>query len=148
MKHNGQTGGAKKHWLFDPSHAEAIAPIMNKLIHYDSYFFEETIDTDTVLTKVLDQLLVDLPKNYRQAVVAVYLSGMSLRAAARSLGVDHKTVKAWARKGVEAMQQRITDTAWVADMLSGAVPADEVPTRKLSSSDGMMGVLRKIGGSQ
>jgi hypothetical protein len=116
---------------------------MEKLVHEDVYFGGED-DLETVLIKVLDRLLDELPEDQRLAVRAVYLTGMTLRAAARSLGVDHKTVKLRAEKGVEAMRQRLTDTAWIADMLSGAVPADEVPTRKLSSSDGMLGVLRRL----
>jgi len=143
-QYRGQTGGERKHWLFDPARAEGIAPIMEKLVHEDIYFDGED-DMETVLIKVLDRLLDELPEDQRLSVRAVYLTGMTLRAAARSLGVDHKTVKLRAEKGVEAMRQRLTDTAWIADMLSGAVPADEVPTRKLSSSDGMMGVLRKLG---
>jgi DNA-directed RNA polymerase specialized sigma24 family protein len=137
-----QTGGSKKHWTFDPSQAESIAPIMSKLIHEDVYFEGE--DIETTLIKVLDRLLDELPKDQRLAVRAVYLTGMTLRAAARSLGVDHKTVKLRAQKGVEALRQRLTDSAWIADLLAGSVPADEVPTRKLASSDGLMGVLRKL----
>lgn len=146
-QYKGQTGGDRRHWLFDPSQAEAIAPIMDKLIHEDIYFDGED-DPETVLIKVLDRLLEELPEDQRLAVRAVYLTGMTLRAAARSLGVDHKTVKLRAEKGVEAMRQRLTDTAWIADMLTGAVPADEVPTQKLSSSHGMLGVLRKIGDAE
>lgn len=146
-QYKGQTGGDRKHWLFDPARAEGIAPIMEKLVHEDIYFDGED-DMETVLIKVLDRLLDELPEDQRLAVRAVYLTGMTLRAAARSLGVDHKTVKLRAEKGVEAMRQRLTDTAWIADMLSGAVPADEVPTKKLSSSQGMWGVLRKLGEDQ
>lgn len=146
-QHKGQTGGDRKHWLFDPSRAEGIAPIMDKLIHEDVYFDGDD-DAETVLIKVLDRLLDELPRDQRLAVRAVYLTGMTLRAASRSLGVDHKTVKLRAEKGVEAMRQRLTDTAWIADMLSGSVPADEVQVKKLSSADGIMGVLRKLGEDQ
>jgi len=143
-QYKGQTGGARKHWLFDPSRAEGISPIMEKLVHVDVYFDSDE-DMETVLIKVLDRLLDELPEDQRLAVRAVYLTGMTLRAAARSLGVDHKTVKLRAEKGVEAMRQRLTDTAWIADMLAGAIPVSDIPTRKLSSADGMMGVLRKLG---
>ena len=143
-QYKGQTGGARKHWLFDPSRAEGISPIMEKLVHVDVYFDSDE-DMETVLIKVLDRLLDELPEDQRLAVRAVYLTGMTLRAAARSLGVDHKTVKLRAAKGVEAMRQRLTDTAGIADMLAGAIPVSEVPTPKLSSADGMMGVLRKLG---
>lgn len=146
-QHPGQTGGERKHWLFDPARAEGIAPIMEKLIHEDVYFDDDD-DLETTLIKVLDRLLDELPEDQRLAVRAVYLTGMTLRAAARSLGVDHKTVKLRAEKGVEAMRQRLTDTAWIADMLAGSVPSDEVPTKKLSSSQGMWGVLRKLGDDQ
>lgn len=146
-QYKGQTGGDRKHWLFDPARAEGIAPIMEKLVHVDVYFDSDE-DMETVLIKVLDRLLDELPEDQRLAVRAVYLTGMTLRAAARSLGVDHKTVKLRAEKGVEAMRQRLTDTAWIADMLAGAIPVSEVPTRKLSSADGMMGVLRKLGENQ
>ena len=142
-QYKGQTGGDRKHWLFDPGQAEGIAPIMEKLIHEDVYFDGED-DLETVLIKVLDRLLDELPKDQRLAVRAVYLTGMTLRAAARSLGVDHKTVKLRAEKGVEAMRQRLTDTAWIADMLAGSVPAEEVPTKKLSSAHGMVGILRNL----
>jgi len=143
-QYKGQTGGDRRHWLFDPGQAEGIAPIMEKLIHEDVYFDGED-DLETVLMKVLDRLLDELPQEQRLAVRAVYLTGMTLRGAARSLGVDHKTVKLRAEKGVEAMRQRLTDTAWIADLVAGAVPADEVPTKKLSSAHGMVGVLRKLG---
>lgn len=146
-QYRGQTGGDRKHWLFDPARAEGIAPIMEKLVHEDIYFDGED-DMETVLIKVLDRLLDELPEDQRLAVRAVYLTGMTLRAAARSLGVDHKTVKLRAEKGVEAMRQRLTDTAWIADMLAGSVPVDTVPTKKLSSSQGMIGVLRKLGEDQ
>lgn len=146
-QYKGQTGGDRKHWLFDPARAEGIAPIMEKLVHEDIYFDSED-DMETVLMKVLDRLLDELPEDQRLAVRAVYLTGMTLRAASRSLGVDHKTVKLRAEKGVEAMRQRLTDTAWIADMLAGSVPADTVQQKKLSSSQGMIGVLRKLGEDQ
>ena len=141
--YSGQTGGSRRHWLFDPSQVEMIGPIGRKLVHEDTYFDDGT-DIETVLAKVLDKLLEELPSDQRLAVRAVYLTGMSLRAAARSLGVDHKTVKLRAAKGVEGMRQRLTDTAWIADMLAGAVPADEVPTRKLASANGMLTVLQRL----
>ena len=140
----GQTGGDRKHWLFDPSQAESISPIMNKLVYEDTYFEGE--DAEDTLMKVLDRLLDELPEDQKLAVRAVYLTGMTLRAAARSLGVDHKTVKLRAEKGVEALRQRLTDTAWIADMLAGRIPADEAPSRKLSSETILLDVLRALNG--
>lgn len=138
-----QTGGDRKHWVFDPRQAESITPIMSKLIHQDVYFEEE--DLETTLIKVLDKLLDELPEDQKLAVRAMYLTGMTQRAAARSLGVDHKTVKLRAQKGVEALRQRLTDSAWIADLLAGAVPADEVPAKKLAAPDALMTVLRRLG---
>jgi hypothetical protein len=115
---------------------------MSKLVHEDVYFEGE--DMETVLIKILDKLLEELPEDQRLAVRAIYLSGMTLRAAARSLGVDHKTVKLRAQKGVEALKQRLNDSAWIADLLSGAVPEDEVPTKKLGTSAGVLNVLQKL----
>jgi hypothetical protein len=141
-QYKGQTGGDRRHWLFDPGQAESIGPIMSKLVHEDVYFEGE--DMETVLIKILDKLLEELPEDQRLAVRAIYLSGMTLRAAARSLGVDHKTVKLRAQKGVEALKQRLNDSAWIADLLSGAVPEDEVPTKKLGTSAGVLNVLQKL----
>lgn len=146
-QYRGQTGGSKKHWLFDPSQAEAIGPIIAKLTHTDVYF-DSTEETETVLMKVLDKLLADLPEDQRLAVRAIYLTGMTLRGAARALGVDHKTVKLRALKGVEGMRQRLTDTAWISGMLSSAIPADETISKKLSSPDAIMQVLSRLGDEQ
>jgi hypothetical protein len=139
---HGQTGGDRKHWLFDPNQAESISPIASKLIHEDTYFEDD--DAETTLAKVLDLLLEELPEDQRLAVRAIYLSGMTQRAAARALGVDHKTVKLRAQKGVEALRQRLLDSAWLADLLSGAVPSDEVPTRRLASSNNLLSVLSRL----
>ena len=61
-QYKGQTGGARKHWLFDPSRAEGISPIMEKLVHVDVYFDSDE-DMETVLIKVLDRLLDELPED-------------------------------------------------------------------------------------
>jgi DNA-directed RNA polymerase specialized sigma24 family protein len=137
-----QTGGERRHWVFDPTQAESIAPIASKLIHEDVYFAEE--DAETTLAKVLDRLLDELPEDQRLAVRAVYLTGMTQRAAARSLGVDHKTVKLRAQKGIDALRRRLTDSAWLADLLAGAVPSDEVPTRPLAAPNTLLSVLSRL----
>lgn len=61
MRYTGQTGGAKKTWLFDPSTAENIGAIRDALVHNDEYFFED--DGTTTLAIVMDRILDDLPED-------------------------------------------------------------------------------------
>lgn len=136
-----RTGGADRHWTFDPTMVESIAPIMNKLVHYDEYFVEEK--GDSTLAIVLDKMLEDLPEELRGPVSLVYLSGISYRSAGRTLGLDHKTVKARAERGIEVLRSRLKDTAWVAALLEGALPEqDELP--KATSPEKLATILQSL----
>lgn len=133
-----QTGGDKKTWVFDPSDAEVdmIPQIREQLVHYDEYFFEE--HGDSTLAIVMDRVLDELPEHIADAVRLVHLRGKSLRAAAKIMGVDHKTVKARVDKGVLLMRKRLTDSLWIAEMLRGYLPADELksePIKKTNVAD-------------
>jgi len=143
MRHSPmQTGGADRHWTFDPTQVESIGPIMNKLVHYDEYFVEE--EADSTLAIVLDKMLDDLPEELRGPVSLVHLSGVSYRSAGRTLGLDHKTVKARAERGVEVMRSRLRDTAWVAALLEGALPEqDDLP--QSTSPEKVATILQSLG---
>jgi DNA-directed RNA polymerase specialized sigma24 family protein len=138
---NMRTGGPDRHWIFDPTSVESIAPIMNKLVHYDQYFVEE--EGDSTLAIVLDKMLEDLPEDLRAPVSLVYLSGVSYRNAGRTLGIDHKTVKARAERGINILRSRLTDTAWVAALLDGMLPEPAVLPRA-SSPEKVVGILQAL----
>lgn len=138
---NMRTGGPDRNWVFDPTMVESIAPIMSKLVHYDEYFVEE--EGDTTLAIVLDKMLEDLPEDLRGPVSLVHLSGVSYRNAGRTLGIDHKTVKARAERGINILRSRLTDTAWVAALLDGMLPEPaELP--KASSPEKVAGILQSL----
>ena len=121
-----QTGGSRKTWVFDPSQMEDIAPIREQLTvpSAEDQYFEEHYSTNT-LALVMDKVLDDLPKDIADAVRLVHLKGMSLRSAAKILGVDHKTIKSRVTKGVDLMRKRLVDSVWIAEMLAGYIPKDE-----------------------
>jgi DNA-directed RNA polymerase specialized sigma24 family protein len=137
-----RTGGADRHWLFDSNDVESIPTISNALVHYDTYFEEER-DYETTLAIVLDKLLDNLPEELRSPVSLVYLSGVSYRSAGRTLGLDHKTVKLRADKGIKALRDRLKDTAWIATLLDGSLP-DEYEEEKISSDESVLQILNKI----
>lgn len=136
-----QTGGSKKTWLFDPT--DVPAAIAGQLVHYDQYFFEE--QGDSTLAIVLDKILDDLPKDLADPVRLVYLKGKSDRAAARILGIDHKTVKARRLRGVEQMKRRLTDSVWIAEMLRGYLPKDEITATPVKGND-VSSILKSLKG--
>lgn len=144
-----QTGGEKRQWLFDPAEVENIRPIADHLIHEDVYF--ENLTEDTVLTKVLDTLMAEITPEEREAINLVYITGLSLRKAAGKLGVDHKTVAARCKRGIAAMRRRLVDSVWIADMLAGMVPSDEVPAQPIdvtATASTIIGNLRKPNSEQ
>jgi len=133
-----QTGGSSRHWSFDPSTAESIPEIMKHLVVEDEYFAED--NPMTILANILDQILVELPSEIGEPVRLIYLTGLSYRAAGKTLGIDHKTVKKRADYGIELMRTRLMDTAWVAALLDGQLPEQPEKTR-LSSADNVLSVL-------
>jgi DNA-directed RNA polymerase specialized sigma24 family protein len=137
-----QTGGSRKTWLFDTNEAELIGPIRDQLVHHDAYFSEE-YDTNT-LAIVMDHVLEDLPEEQAECVKLVYLEGRSLREAGRTLGIDHKTVKSRAAKGVEAMRARLVDSVWIAEMLRGYIPADELQSSAASSTSKVADIIGSL----
>lgn len=136
-----RTGGADRHWVFDPTSVEMIAPIMNKLVHHDEYFVDE--QGETTLAIVLDKMLEDLPEEYRGPVSLIHLSGVSYRSAGRTLNLDHKTVKARAEKGISILRSRLKDTAWVATLLNGVLPESQ-EADKLSSPERVVSILSAL----
>jgi hypothetical protein len=136
-----QTGGSRKHWSFDPQNAEAIPAILKHIVVYDEYFQDE--DPMTVLASILDQILVELPPELGDPVRLIYLTGLSYRAAGETLGIDHKTVKKRANLGIDQLRMRLTDTAWVASLLTGMLPEETVPPR-LETSDKVVAILNSL----
>jgi hypothetical protein len=120
-----QTGGAGKKWLFSHDEVEAIPVIRDALVHYDNYFFEDP-PGETTLSIVMDRLLADLPVDQAEPIKLIYLEGRSLREAGVILGVDHKTVRARANKGIAVLKKRLVDSMWVASMLRPYIPKDEI----------------------
>jgi DNA-directed RNA polymerase specialized sigma24 family protein len=140
-----RTGGADRHWVFDPTSVESITPIMSKLAHYDEYFAEES--ADSTLAIVLDKMLEDLPEELRAPVSLIHLSGVSYRSAGRTLNLDHKTVKSRAEKGIAIMRSRLKDTAWVAVLLEGSLP-EETDIVKIASPEKVVGILQALGNKE
>jgi DNA-directed RNA polymerase specialized sigma24 family protein len=135
----GRSGGDKKHWLFDPRTVED-SDLVPHFVHTDKYF-EGTPDSDSTLAIVLDRLLDELPAELEEAVRLIYLSGLSQHKAGGMMGVTHKTAKARADRGIAKIRQRLTDSVWLADLLRGFVPEDEVPTTALATSERITTVL-------
>lgn len=142
---NMQTGGAKKTWVFDPSSAEDMAPIRDALTarSAEDEFFDDDYGT-TTLAMVMDKILDDLPKDLAEAVRLVHINGASLRSAAKTIGVDHKTVKARVAKGVAMMRVRLVDSVWIAEMLRGYLPADEIVNTKVRGEN-VARILKTLG---
>ena len=138
---NMRTGGRDRNWTFDPTIVESITPIMNKLVHYDEYFVEE--EGESTLAIILDKMLEDLPEELRSPVSMVYLSGVSYRSAGRTLGLDHKTVKARADRGIKVLRDRLMDTAWVAALLDGMLP-EQAPLPRAASPEKVAGILQSL----
>lgn len=136
-----QTGGSGRQWLFDPQHVDSIGPILSKLVHYDKYFEEE--EGQTTLQIVLDKILEELPEELEECVRLIFLAGMSQRSAARTIGVDHKTVKARADKGVKILRKKLTDTVWLSALIGGMLP-EEPEVTKASSSENVFKVLNGL----
>jgi DNA-directed RNA polymerase specialized sigma24 family protein len=140
--HVGQTGGQKKTWLFDPSTVEHVGVLRDALIHHDEYFFED--EGTPTLGMVMDRILDELPEDISESVRLVHLEGRSLRAAGRILNIDHKTVKSRVDKGVEAMRKRLTDSVWIAEMLRGYLPAEEVKQQPLDVQTNVAEVIKSL----
>lgn len=141
-----QTGGDKRVWIFDPHEVENIAQIRDQLVFTPTYFFDEEDDGETTLAKVMDQLLNGLPEDLREAVTLVHIAGRTYRDAARTLGIDHKTVKARADKGLKILKEKLTDVAWVTSLLRGYLPEDELENIRRPQGQPVANVLKTLGG--
>jgi DNA-directed RNA polymerase specialized sigma24 family protein len=137
-----QTGGSERHWLFNPQDVDTLGPILSKLAVHDKYFSEE--QGQTTLAIVLDRILEELPPELEEAVRLVHLAGVSHRSAARTVGVDHKTIKARADRGVARLRARLKDTVWLAAILSGMLPDEPEQAAKASSPDKVYTVLNGL----
>lgn len=137
-----QSGGPDKNWIFDPQDVETIAPILEKLAVYDTYF--EDVNGETTLSIVLDKILEELPPELEEAVRLVYLAGISYRSAARTVGCDHKTIKARADRGVDRLRKRLTDTVWLSSLINGMVPNGVIESPKVTSPDKVFKVLTDL----
>lgn len=137
-----QSGGSDHHWLFDPQEIETIGPILNKLAVYDEYFVEE--EGTTTLGIVLDSILDELPSELEEAVRLTHLAGISYRSAAKIVGCDHKTIKARSERGIIALRKRLTDTVWLASLISGMIPEQDVESPRVTSPEKVLGILNGI----
>jgi hypothetical protein len=138
-----QTGGSKKNWSFDPSSVDGIAPIRDALVHYDSYF-DEAPEGISTLAIVLDKILEDLPEELQAPVRLVYLEGKSHRAAAKILSIDHKTVKARSDRGINILRTKLVDSVWIAEMLRGYIPKDEILNEHRPSGEKVTNILSTL----
>lgn len=138
-----QTGGSKKHWSFDPATADSVAPIRDALIHHDQYFAEDG-DNYNTLAIVMEKIVQDLPDELRDPVQLVHLEGRSFRSAAKTLGIDHKTVKARVERGVSILKARLVDSVWIAEMLRGYIPMDEVAAERKPQGSKVVGILNTL----
>lgn len=136
------TGGSKRTWLFDHTNIEEHQPLLDKFVHYDVYFEDDPEEQpENTLVIVIDKVLEDLPTEIADAVRLVYLSNQTYRGAGRMLGIDHKTVKSRAMKGVEMMRERLVNSLWVAEMLRGYIPSGETEDTTSSSTSGLRSVV-------
>jgi DNA-directed RNA polymerase specialized sigma24 family protein len=135
-----QTGGSERHWLFDPTRIQDIGPLRDAFVHHDTYFGDGP-EEDSTLSIALDWILAELPDILSQAVRLVYLQGMSYRAAAKEIGVDHKTVISRCKRGTKMMETKLLETAWVAEMLRGYLPESETSPSKSQHTAGLAAVI-------
>ena len=138
-----QTGGSGKNWSFDPGSVDNIAPIRDALVHHDVYFAEEG-DNYNTLAIVMDKIVQDLPEDLREPVRLVHLEGKSFRAAAKTLNIDHKTVKARVERGVALLKARLVDSVWIAEMLRGYIPKDEVIHERPAQGEKVVNILNTL----
>jgi DNA-directed RNA polymerase specialized sigma24 family protein len=138
-----QTGGSKKNWSFDPASVDNIAPIRDALVHHDQYFAEET-DNYNTLAIVMEKIVQDLPEELREPVHLVHLEGKTFRAAAKILGIDHKTVKARVDRGVALLKSRLVDSVWIAEMLRGYIPQDEIAHERSAQGGKVVNILNTL----
>ena len=138
-----QTGGSKKHWSFDPATVDSVAPIRDALVHHDQYFAEEG-DNYNTLAIVMEKIVHDLPEELREPVRLVHLEGRSFRSAAKTLGIDHKTVKARVERGVSILKTRLVDSVWIAEMLRGYLPMDEIAAERKPQGNKVVGILNTL----
>jgi DNA-directed RNA polymerase specialized sigma24 family protein len=143
MVTNGQTGGSKKAWSFDPATVDSIGPIRDALVHHDTYF-DEDINPQTTLAIVLDKILEDLPQDLQEPVRLVYLENRTYRSAARTLGIDHKTVKSRVTKGIAILKSRLVDSVWIAEMLRGYIPTEEIAKEVSMQGDKVTHILSTL----
>lgn len=120
-----QTGGDKRHWLYDPSSVHEIPQIQKKLVVNDHYSVVPS--QDYIVTFILDHLMNMLPAEESEAVRMIHIGGMTLRASGRELKVDHKTVKARAERGLTSIKRKIAETPWLKEFLNNEMFEDEVP---------------------
>lgn len=143
MVNRGQTGGSKKAWSFDPAMVDSIGPIRDALVYNDTYF-EEDINPQTTLAIVLDRILEDLPEELQAPVRLVYLENRTYRSAARTLNIDHKTVKSRVTKGIAILKSRLVDSVWIAEMLRGYLPTEEIAKEVSVQADKVTHILSTL----
>jgi DNA-directed RNA polymerase specialized sigma24 family protein len=139
-----QTGGSRKHWLFDPSEVHHIPQIANKLVQHDIYFPEEP-KKDDALTYILEYALDQIPAEEAEAIRILKIQGATLREAGRELGIDHKTVKARAKRGAEKIKVLLEGQLWVRDILTGKVSYEKLPASKLEVKDRFSNLVKGSG---
>jgi hypothetical protein len=99
---------------------------------------------ETTLSIVLDKILEELPPELEEAVRLVYLAGISYRSAARTVGCDHKTIKARAERGIDKLRKRLTDTVWLSSLINGMIPQGVVENPKVTSPEKVFTVLNNL----
>jgi hypothetical protein len=139
-----RTGGPGRQWSYNPQSVEDEPILSRKLSHHDEYFAEDVDDTETTLTIVLMRLLEDLPEKEREALRQVVINGLSLREASEILKCSHQSAKNRSVRGAAMLKQRLKESVWFADMLGGSVPADEMPTQPLATTERVSGVLSEL----
>jgi hypothetical protein len=92
----------------------------------------------------MDKILQDLPPDLQDPVKLVHLEGKSFRAAAKILGIDHKTVKSRVERGVELLRARLVDSVWVAEMLRGYIPKDEILEERRPQGEKVANILTTL----
>lgn len=126
-----QTGGDRRHWLYDPSAVHEIPQIQDKLIYEDDYTVEPS--QDKIVTFILDHLIDSLPEEEAEAIRYVIIAQQTYRSSGREAGVDHKTIANRSRRGLEKIRKKISSTPWLYDFLHGELTEDAEPTTILEA---------------
>ena len=106
---------------------------------YDEYFVEESVNEDSI-TRVLENLLTELPERQRICVVMCVMSRMTYAEVGRALGCADQTARRETMRGLAKIKKALEDTPWARNMLL-TLPEEPMSSKPVDFYE----VLKKLG---